>query len=95
MHIDQTRRQGTTTPIEPGSPWQNAYCESFNSIFRTTCLDRCLFASMTEARVIIDNWLDEYNTVRPHGSLGGMTPETFLQRWAEQNIDQQPKSLTG
>ena len=81
--------------IEPGSPWQNAYCESFNSIFRTTCLDRCLFASMTEARVIIDNWLDEYNTVRPHGSLGGMTPETFLQRWTETDIDQQPKSLTG
>jgi transposase InsO family protein len=81
--------------IDPGSPWQNAYCESFNSIFRTTCLDRCLFASMTEARVIIDCWLDEYNTVRPHGSLGGMTPETFLQRWTEANIDQQPKSLTG
>jgi transposase InsO family protein len=50
---------------------------------------------MTEARVIIDNWLDEYNTVRPHGSLGGMTPEKFLQRWTEANIDQQPKSLTG
>jgi transposase InsO family protein len=81
--------------IEPGSPWQNAYNESFNSIFRTTCLDRCLFGSMTEARVIIDHWLDEYNTVRPHGSLGGMTPERFLQRWTEANIDQQPKSLTG
>jgi transposase InsO family protein len=81
--------------IEPGSPWQNAYNESFNSIFRTTCLDRCLFGSMTEARVIIDHWLDEYNTVRPHGSLGGMTPEKFLQRWTEANIDQQPKSLTG
>jgi transposase InsO family protein len=81
--------------IDPGSPWQNAYNESFNSIFRTTCLDRCLFGSLTEARVIIDHWLDEYNTVRPHGSLGGMAPEQFLQRWTESNIDQQPKSLTG
>ena len=81
--------------IEPGSPWQNAYNESFNSIFRTTCLDRCLFGSMTEARVIIEHWLNEYNTVRPHGSLGGLNPEQFLQRWTEANIDQQPKSLTG
>jgi transposase InsO family protein len=66
--------------FDPGSPWQNAYCESFNSIFRTTCLDRWLFSSMTEARVVIDQWLEEYNTIRPHGSLGGMNPEQFLQR---------------
>jgi putative transposase len=55
--------------IDPGSPWQKAYNESFNSIFRTTCLDGWLFSSMTEAWVVIDHWLDEYNTVRPHGSL--------------------------
>jgi len=65
--------------IDPGCPWQNAYCESFNSIFHTTCLDRCLFCSMTEARVVINQWLEEYNTIRPHGSLGGMNPEPFLQ----------------
>ena len=81
--------------IDPGSPWQNAYNESFNSIFRTTCLDRWLFCSMIEARVVIDHWLDEYNTVRPHGSLGGMNPEQFLQRWTEANELQQPQSLTG
>ncbi len=80
--------------IDPGSPWQNAYCESFNSIFRTTCLDRWLFNSMTEARVVIDQWLKEYNTIRPHGSLGGMNPEQFLQRWTDGNINQQPKILT-
>lgn len=88
-------RQVDTHYIDPGSPWQNAYNESFNSIFRTTCLDRWLFSSMTEARVVIDHWLDEYNTVRPHGSLGGLTPEQFLQRWTEANSLQQPKSLTG
>jgi transposase InsO family protein len=81
--------------IDPGSPWQNAYNESFNSIFRTTCLDRWLFCSMTEARVVTASWLDEYNTVRPHGSLGGMNPEQFLQRWTEANELQQPESLTG
>lgn len=81
--------------IEPGSPWQNAYNESFNSIFRVTCLDRCLFSSLTEARVVINHWLEEYNTVRPHGSLRGMNPEQFLQRWAEGKSNQQPKSLTG
>jgi transposase InsO family protein len=80
--------------IDPGSPWQNAYNESFNSIFRTTCLDRCLFSSLTEARVIIESWLDEYNTVRPHGSLGGITPEQFLNQWTEGNTIQHPKSLT-
>jgi transposase InsO family protein len=93
--LSDAEKHVNTHYIDPGSPWQNAYCESFNSIFGTTCLDRCLFGSMTEARVIIDNWLDEYNTVRPHGSLGGMTPEKLLQRWTEANIDQQPKSLTG
>jgi putative transposase len=81
--------------IDPGSPWQNAYNESFNSIFRTTCLDRWLFSSMTEARVVTASWLDEYNTVRPHGSLGGLTPEQFLQRWTEANTIQQPETLTG
>jgi transposase InsO family protein len=80
--------------IDPGSPWQNAYNESFNSIFRTTCLDRWLFSSLTEARVVIRQWLEEYNTVRPHGSLGGMNPEKFLRCWTEGNMLQQPKSLT-
>ena len=81
--------------IDPGSPWQNAYCESFNSILRTTCLDRWLFSSMTEARIVINQWLNEYNAIRPHGSLDGMNPEQFLQQWTEGNTNQQPKSLTG
>ena len=80
--------------IEPGSPWQNAYNESFNSIFRMTCLDRWLFTSLTEARVVINQWLEEYNTVRPHGSLNGMTPEQFLNLWIKENSIQQPKILT-
>jgi transposase InsO family protein len=50
---------------------------------------------MTAARIVTDYWLNEYNTVRPHGSLGGLTPEQFLPRWIEANSIQQPKSLTG
>ena len=88
------KKHVNTHYIDPGSPWQNAYCESFNSIFRITCLDRWLFSSMTEARVVINQWLDEYNTIRPHGSLGGMNPQQFLQRWTEGKTNQQRKSLT-
>jgi transposase InsO family protein len=88
------KRHVATHHIELGSPWQNAYNESFNSIFRTTCLDRWLFGSLTEARIVINHWLDEYNTVRPHGSLAGMNPEQFLHCWLESNVIQQPKSLT-
>jgi len=69
--------------------------ENFNSIFRTTRLDRRLFTSLTEARVVIGQWLDEYNTIRPHGSLDGMNPLEFLNHWHAENMIQQPESLTG
>ena len=68
--------------IDPGSPWQNPFCESFNSIFRTTCLDLWEFESVSESRAVIAQWLDEYNTIRPHGSLGGRSPAQFIQEWA-------------
>jgi transposase InsO family protein len=65
--------------IDPGSPWQNAYNESFNSIFRMTCLDRWAFESVSEAQAVIRQWLEEYNTIRPHGSLVGRSPAQFIQ----------------
>ena len=68
--------------IDPGSPWQNAYNESFNSIFRTTCLDRWAFESVMEAKVVTGSWLEEYNMIRPHGSLGGRAPAQFIKDWA-------------
>jgi len=49
---------------------------------------------MTEARVVIQQWLEEYNIIRPHGSLAGMNPGQFLQYWSEGKTNQQPKSLT-
>ena len=66
--------------IQPGSPWENGYCESFNGKMRYELLNGEIFYSMTEARVIIERWRVHYNTKRPHSSLGGKppTPETFM-----------------
>ena len=81
--------------IEPGSPWQNAYAESFNSIFRITCLDRWEFESVQEARAVTTNWQHEYNTIRPHGSLGGRAPAQFIEGWADDRRETSTKKQVG
>ena len=63
--------------VEPGSPWQNGVCESFNSKLRDECLNMEDFTSRAEARVIIEAWRREYNASRPHSSLGYLTPKEF------------------
>ena len=60
--------------IEPGSPWENGYNESFNGTFRQELLRREIFCSLQEAKVLIEHWRREYNTVRPHSSLGYLPP---------------------
>ena len=72
--------------IKPGSPWQNAYGESFNSIFRDDCLNRWAFYSVKESQLVVNRWLDKYNDYRPHGSLKGMTPNLFLEKWRQEQI---------
>ena len=72
-----------TLYIEPGSPWQNAYSESFNSRFRDELLDRETFTSLTEAQVLVERYRVEHNHVRPHSSLGYRTPAQFA---AEQRL---------
>jgi len=69
--------------IDPGSPWQNCYNESFNSIFRDGCLNRWWFYTVQEARRIIEQWWAEYNQERPHGSLKGKTPARYLAECEE------------
>lgn len=64
--------------IDPGSPWQNCFNESFNSVFRDGCLNRWVFYTVQEARRVIEQWLSEYNQERPHGSLKGRTPAQYL-----------------
>ena len=63
-----------TAFIEPGSPWENGYCESFNGKMRDEFLNRELFDTMFEAEVLTKLWVREYNTVRPHSSLGYKPP---------------------
>jgi len=60
--------------IQPASPWENGYVESFNGKMRYELLNGEIFYSMTEARVIIERWRTHYNTQRPHSSLGGRPP---------------------
>jgi putative transposase len=66
-----------TLYIEPGCPWQNGYIESFHSRFRTELLNRELFHSVSEAKVLVEAWRLEYNNHRPHSSLADMTPAEF------------------
>ena len=54
--------------IEPGSPWENGYIESFNGKLRDELLDREIFTTLEEARVLIDQWRREYNQIRPHSA---------------------------
>jgi putative transposase len=60
--------------IEPGSPWENGYIESFNGKLRDELLDREIFTTLDEAKVLIEQWRREYNQIRPHSSLGYRPP---------------------
>lgn len=72
------RHQIKTIYIEPGSPWQNPYIESFHSRFRDECLLREVLLNLHEARVVIEDWRGQYNTERPHSRLGYLSPEAFI-----------------
>ena len=63
--------------IDPGSPWQNGYVESFHDKFRRECLGREIFYTLSESRVVIADWRRKFNEVRPHRSLGMRTPKEF------------------
>jgi transposase InsO family protein len=75
-----------TAFIEPGSPWENGYCESFNARFRDELLNAEVFYSLREAQILIEKWRHHYNTVRPHSALGYRppAPETLVP------MDQRP-----
>jgi len=71
-----------TALIDPGKPWQNGVGESFNGKFRDECLSLEWFRSRAEAKVVIERWRRHYNEVRPHSSLGHLTPAAFAVRLA-------------
>ena len=64
----------STLYIEPGSPWENGYIESFNGKLRDELLNGEIFYTLTEARVLIEMWRRHYNQIRPHSSLGYRPP---------------------
>ena len=67
--------------IEPGSPWENGYNESFNGKLRDELLNGEIFYTLTEAKVLIERWRHEYNTFRPHSSLGYRPPAPEAKQW--------------
>jgi transposase InsO family protein len=72
-------RRIKTLYIKPGSPWENGHIESFHDKLRDECLNRELFYSLAEARVVLESWRMEYNERRPHSSLGYQTPREFAR----------------
>ena len=92
-------RQVKTHSIEPGSPWQNAYGESFDGKFRDGCLSMKVFYSLAEAATLVDMWRRSYTQERPHSSLGYQTPAEFATTWRllsgtmEQSSQREEKSI--
>lgn len=83
---DWCRMAGTgTVYIQPGSPWENPFVESFNGRVRDALLNVEVFGSMAEATVVVEDWRVEYNTYRPHSSLGGLTPVEYHQQWISEH----------
>jgi len=82
--------------IEPGKPMQNGFVESFNGTFRDDCLNENWFVSLKEAKEIIELWRVEYNTFRPHSSIGEIPPAQFAEQyWAGvQTSNPKPENLT-
>ena len=73
-----------TAYIEPGSPWQNPYVESFNARVRDEVLDVELFDTLAEARLILADWHAAYNAEHPHSALGMVAPARFAAAWRTQ-----------
>ena len=78
-------QQVQTVYIEPGSPWQNAYSESFNGRLRDECLNLEWFRNVLEAQVVIGAWRRHYNEERPHSSLEYQTPQEFRRTYERQH----------
>jgi len=81
--------------IEPGSPWENGYNESFNGKLRDELLNGEIFYTLKEAQILIEQWRKEYNTVRPHSSLGYKppVPETIALDYRETTKKEEKKTL--
>ena len=84
--------------INPGSPWENGYIESFNDKLRDECLNREIFQNGAEAQTIVEAFRQEYNNYRPHSSLGYLTSAEFTRRYYEKSQAEeatQPGEMAG
>jgi putative transposase len=63
--------------IQPGKPAQNAYIKCFNRTFREVILDAHIFQILGDVRELVESWIEDYNTIRPHGALQGVSPYQF------------------
>jgi putative transposase len=80
--IDWCAAQDTLTSyIDPGAPWQNPFVESFHSRVRDELLNVELFSCLAEARVVIEDWREDFNQQRPHSALGRRAPAVFAAAW--------------
>ena len=87
---DWCRFNGTDTVfIDPGSPWQNAWIESFNGRMRDEHLNGQVFDSLLEAQVLTEDWRIDYYNKRPHGAHCWLTPVEFIEAWLHHH--QQPQ----
>ena len=75
--------RAATSYIEPGSPWENPFIESFNDKFRDELLAGEIFETLLEARVLVEDYRIDYNSYRPHSSLGYLSPQHFAEEWAD------------
>jgi putative transposase len=83
-----------TRPIDPGKPWQNGTDESFNGKFRDECLNLEWFRNRSEATVLIEQWRRHYNEVRPHSSLGNLTPMEFKTQITITSVQREERAST-
>jgi transposase InsO family protein len=77
-----------TIYIDPGSPWQNGFVESFHGRFRDECLNRESLWTLTEARVVIEDYRKEYNHHRPHSKLGYLSPKQYVEQHCPSSVTQ-------
>ena len=73
--------------IDPGKPVQNAFIESFNGRLRDEFLNETLFTSLMQARLALEDWRRDYNTVRPHSRIGWLTPADYAATFSPQRAD--------
>jgi putative transposase len=81
-----------TALIDPGKPWQNGTDESFNGKFRDECLNVEWFRTRPEATIVIEQWRRHYNEVRPHSSLGYLTPQEFREQNERRHLGDDPST---